>query len=147
MSEIAGFLGSAARERAADAGGPVGPGVVTLAGSLARGAWAAGDMLARRMAEASERWSIERMSLVDRNILRLGAYELLERPETPFKVALNEAIELAKLFGDIESPAFVNGVLDGVWRKVQQETGAAAPEQGDESDAYSPDAGAGDSMP
>lgn len=123
MRELPGFLNAAARERAADAGLPVEPAVVTLAGSLARGAWAAGAILERRMADAAERWSIERMSLVDRNILRLGAYELLETPETPPKVAINEGIELAKLFGDADSPSFVNGVLDAVWRRMRQETG------------------------
>ncbi len=130
MPELPGFLNAAARERAADADLAVAPQVVTLAGSLARGAWAAGGMLDRRMAEAAERWSIERMSLVDRNILRLGAYELLERPETPPKAAMNEAIELAKLFGDGDSPGFVNGVLDAVWRKIRHETGGDPPIEG-----------------
>ncbi len=66
----------------------------------------------RRLAAAAENWRIARMAVVDRNILRLGGYELLFTPETPANVALDEAIELARRFGSAGSPAFVNGVLD-----------------------------------
>ncbi len=52
------------------------------------------------------------MAVVDRNVLRLGGYEILFTPETPAAVALDEAIELARRFGSAGSPAFVNGVLD-----------------------------------
>ncbi len=65
-----------------------------------------------RLAAVAENWSVERMAAVDRNILRLGAYELLFTPETPPKVVIDESIELAKRFGSAESPAFVNGILD-----------------------------------
>jgi N utilization substance protein B len=57
-------------------------------------------------------WRIDRMPIVDRNILRAGCYELLYLPEVPAKVTMNEAIELAKSFGDDEASKFVNGVLD-----------------------------------
>jgi len=59
-------------------------------------------------------WKVSRMQIVDRNILRLGAYELLHLHEMPAKVTLNEAIELAKDFGDDEAAKFVNGILDKV---------------------------------
>ena len=59
-------------------------------------------------------WKISRMQVVDRNILRLGAYELLWLDEVPAKVTVNEAIELAKDFGDDEAAKFVNGILDKV---------------------------------
>jgi N utilization substance protein B len=65
-----------------------------------------------RLTAAAENWRLPRMAAVDRNILRLGAYELLHMPETPASVALNEAIELARRFGSADSPGFVNGVLD-----------------------------------
>jgi N utilization substance protein B len=65
-----------------------------------------------RLTEAAENWRLPRMAAVDRNVLRLGAYELLCTPETPATVAINEAIELARRYGSAESPAFVNGVLD-----------------------------------
>ena len=59
-------------------------------------------------------WKVSRMQIVDRNILRLGAYELLWLDDVPAKVSVNEAIELAKDFGDDEAAKFVNGILDKV---------------------------------
>ena len=59
-------------------------------------------------------WTINRMQIVDRNILRIGTYELLWLDEVPAKVTMNEAIELAKDFGDEEAAKFVNGILDKV---------------------------------
>lgn len=76
-----------------------------------------------RIAEAAENWRLPRMAVVDRNVLRLGAYELLFAPDTPPNVALDEAIELARKFGSADSPAFVNGVLD----KVRQTAPPPAP--------------------
>jgi N utilization substance protein B len=67
-----------------------------------------------QIASASKNWRIERMSRVDRNILRLGACELLKFKDVPVKVVINEAVELAKRFGTAESSAFVNGVLDRI---------------------------------
>jgi N utilization substance protein B len=66
----------------------------------------------RRLTETAENWRLVRMAAVDRNVLRLGAYELLHTPDTPPNVALDEAIELARRYGSADSPAFVNGVLD-----------------------------------
>jgi transcription antitermination protein NusB len=66
----------------------------------------------RRLGEAAENWKLNRMAAVDRNVLRLGAYELLFTPDTPAKVVLDEAIELSRRYGSADSPAFVNGVLD-----------------------------------
>ena len=63
---------------------------------------------------SSKNWRLERMSRVDRNILRLGACELLAFRDVPVKVVINEAVELAKRFGTSESSAFVNGVLDRI---------------------------------
>jgi transcription antitermination factor NusB len=59
-------------------------------------------------------WRLERMSRVDRNLLRLGAWELVARKDVPRAVILDEAVELAKAYGTEESPAFVNGVLNRV---------------------------------
>src|SRR5205823_1072900 len=66
----------------------------------------------QHLAAAAENWRLPRMPTVDRNILRLGTFELLFNPETPAAVALDEAIELARRYGSADSPAFVNGVLD-----------------------------------
>jgi len=64
----------------------------------------------------SERWKISRMPVTDRNILRLAVYELLYREDIPSRVTLNEAIELGKRFGTEESGAFINGVLDNIYK-------------------------------
>jgi N utilization substance protein B len=66
----------------------------------------------QRLGAAAENWRLPRMPPVDRNVLRLGSFELLYAPETPARVALDEAIELARRYGSADSPAFVNGVLD-----------------------------------
>jgi N utilization substance protein B len=66
----------------------------------------------RRLSEAASNWRLPRMAVVDRNVLRIGGYELLFTPETPHGVALDEAIELARRYGSANSPSFVNGVLD-----------------------------------
>lgn len=63
---------------------------------------------------ASTNWRIQRMPTVDRNILRLAAYELMFMPEIPVSVTINEAVELAKRFGTAESKAFINGILDRI---------------------------------
>jgi N utilization substance protein B len=70
---------------------------------------------------ASRNWRLERMSRVDRNILRLAAGELRHFPEVPVKVAINEAVELAKRFGTGESPAFVNGILDRIAHQLRRD--------------------------
>jgi N utilization substance protein B len=71
--------------------------------------------------EVSQHWRLERMSKVDRNILRLGTYELLERRDIPRRVTLNEAVELAKKYGAEQSPGFVNGVLDRIAQDLGRE--------------------------
>lgn len=62
-------------------------------------------------------WQINRMAVVDRNILRLATYELLFTEDIPPKVAINEAVDLAKKFGDVDSGKFVNGVLDKILKE------------------------------
>jgi transcription antitermination protein NusB len=64
--------------------------------------------------ENSENWTLKRMAVVDRNILRLAVFELLYCPDIPFKATLNEAVELAKKFGSEDSSAFINGILDKI---------------------------------
>lgn len=64
----------------------------------------------------AKNWEIKRMAVIDRSILRMGCFELLFSKDIPPKVAINEAIELAKRFGDIDSPRFVNGILDKIYK-------------------------------
>jgi N utilization substance protein B len=68
----------------------------------------------RRIQAASTNWRVERMTRVDRNLLRLGAWELVHRPDVPRPVILDEAVEIAKRYGTEDSGAFVNGVLDRI---------------------------------
>jgi N utilization substance protein B len=70
------------------------------------------------LSAASENWSLTRMSVVDRNILRLATYELLDRPDIPPSVSLNEAIDIAKKYSTPDAAVFINGVLDRVKRMV-----------------------------
>lgn len=95
-----------ARERLKD------PGVVPFCLALYDGVVANAEEIDRRLGSAAENWKLSRMAVVDRNALRLGAYELLFTPDTPPGVVLDEAIELARRYGSADSPAFVNGVLD-----------------------------------
>lgn len=63
-------------------------------------------------------WTLKRMGVVDRNVLRLGAFELLHLEDVPPKVSINEAVELAKRFGDKESGKFINGILDAIHKST-----------------------------
>ena len=75
-------------------------------------------------------WRLERLSVIDRNVLRIGAAELLYVPEVPERVAIQEAIILAEKYGTIESPRFVNGVLDALMRRVRPSGSGAAGGEG-----------------
>jgi N utilization substance protein B len=82
--------------------------------------------------EVAENWRLDRMAAIDRNILRLGAYEMLLRPEVPARVAINEALELAKRYSTAQSSRFVNGILD---RVLQLHAASQAGEQEPASEA------------
>jgi N utilization substance protein B len=90
-----------------------------MAERLAKGAHDRVAEIDAAIAEAAANWRLDRIAPVDRTILRLGAYELAAEPQTPSAVVLDEAVELAKRFGEADSPAFVNGVLDAVRRKMR----------------------------
>jgi len=72
--------------------------------------------------KAAPEWPIEQITIIDRNVLRIGLYELLyaKREEVPPKVAINEAIELAKTFGGESSGKFINGVLGTVYKEIEK---------------------------
>lgn len=84
------------------------------ADELARGVAAEVVVLDERVRQASRNWRLERMTRVDRALLRIGAYELSRCLSVPRAVVIDEAVELAKRFGTAESGAFVNGVLDRI---------------------------------
>jgi N utilization substance protein B len=74
------------------------------------------DTIDDLLSKFSENWTIDRMTGVDRNILRMAVFELLHRPEIPKNVTINEAVEIGKKFGSEDSGAFVNGILDRIAR-------------------------------
>ena len=90
-----------------------------FADSLVQGAKRHQGEIDKRIAECTEHWDLDRMAVVDRNILRLAVYELLFEPAVPGKVTINEAIEIAKKFGTTESGRFINGVLDRIHRELR----------------------------
>jgi N utilization substance protein B len=92
-----------------------------LAERLAAGAQACATESDAAITSAATNWRFDRIAPVDRTILRLGTYELMKEPGTPPAVVLDEAVELAKRFGEADSPAFVNGVLDAIRRRVRGE--------------------------
>ena len=69
----------------------------------------------------AQHWDLQRITPIDRSILRLAICEMLFVERTPPKVAINEAIELAKDFGEADSPRFINGLLDAIWRKSKSQ--------------------------
>ncbi len=79
---------------------------------------------------STEHWALERMSIVDRNILRIAIYEMLSESDIPTSVSVNEAVELAKAYGSSESGKFVNGILGRVAHDLE-ELGAASANQDD----------------
>lgn len=84
------------------------------ADEIVRGVLSVGDELDAHIRSASTNWRLERMTRVDRALLRIGTWELVARPDIPRAVILDEAVELAKRYGAEESGAFVNGVLERV---------------------------------
>ena len=85
------------------------------------------------IARYAPEWPLDQMAVVDRNVLRIAMYEFLVTDETPVKVAINEAVELAKVYGSDSAPRFINGVLgtladqlEELKREVQREAAAAA---------------------
>lgn len=84
---------------------------------LTAGAWATHTRYDQMITEAGSHWDVSRMAVVDRNILRLALYELIERPDVPARVVIDQAVELGREFGAAETPQFINGVLDAIWKR------------------------------
>jgi transcription antitermination protein NusB len=101
------------------------PALRSYAAELVEGIRSQRSQIDSLISRVAENWSIERMAAIDRNILRLGAFELLNRPEVPVKVAITEAIELAKRYSTAQSSRFVNGILD----RLQDDASAARRDQ------------------
>jgi len=96
------------------------PSLVEFSRTLIQGVTAHRAELDQKIAAAAENWSVARMAATDRNLLRLGAYEI-QLTDTPAKVAIDEAVELAKRFGGAQSAQFVNGILDKLMHQKETE--------------------------
>ena len=92
-----------------------------FATSLANGAADAVAEADPVISESTEHWRVERMNVMDRLILRLAVYEFLHEPETPARVIINEALELARTFSGDEAVRFINGILDAIRRRLGRE--------------------------
>jgi len=97
--------------------------------SLALGVLENRQDLDRRIVEVTNNWKLDRIAAVDRAILRLGLYELLEMDEVPPKVVINESVELAKKFSTAKSGSFVNGVLARIYQDLSAKPGSSPGEE------------------
>jgi N utilization substance protein B len=89
--------------------------------TLARGAWQARQTIDTYISDAARNWRVERLAVIDRLLLRLAVHELLDHPEIPPRVVIDEAIELARVYSGDDAAKFVNGVLDGVFKRLKDE--------------------------
>lgn len=96
------------------------PAVHDFSTSIVRGVMAHAEKIDAVVQSASKKWKLERMSLVDRNILRLATYEMVFGKTIDSNIVINEAIEIAKKYGNTESSAFVNGILDGISKNLKK---------------------------
>jgi len=92
-----------------------------FAEELVQGVYLHRTELDQLIVSASENWRLERMSIVDRNVLRIALYEMLYCQDIPPKVSINEAIDLGKSFGSGDSGAFINGILDNILAELQKQ--------------------------
>jgi len=98
---------------------PVDPEVRSFTEALVRGTKLHQSKIDELITQYAEHWGLERMAVVDRNVLREGIFELLWMAEVPPKVAINEALEVAKKFSTQESSRFINGILDRVRKEFR----------------------------
>ena len=110
-AEVRGEPVLALMEERSSLGADGGPPVPEYATELVRGVQAHRDRIDELLSSHAEGWTLDRMPAVDRNVLRIGAYELLWADDVPDKVAISEAVELAKELSTDASPSFVNGLL------------------------------------
>jgi N utilization substance protein B len=99
----------------------IGPEARSYSEAIVKGVISNTPMIDGLIEEYSENWTVARMLVVDRNILRIAAYELLYCPDVPYKVVIDEAVELAKKYGSEDSGAFINGILDRMAKAVREE--------------------------
>ena len=91
--------------------------IIGYAATLSKGVNGKIQEIDDKISEYATNWQLKRMAVIDRNVMRLGLFELKYSKDIPPKVAINEAVELAKKYGDLESSKFVNGILDKIHKK------------------------------
>ncbi|MDP2913485.1 MAG: transcription antitermination factor NusB [Candidatus Omnitrophota bacterium] len=96
--------------------------VMQFANALVMGVAANKDAIDDMISKYAANWQLKRMAIIDKNILREAVYELLYTNDIPPKVAINEAIDIAKKYGDIDSGKFVNGILDKISKTEEKRT-------------------------
>jgi N utilization substance protein B len=104
------------------------PEAVDFLEQLVWGTLSATERLDQMVAECASEWPVDELALIDRNILRMALWELVISGETPVKVAINEAVELAKRFGSDSSPRFINGVLGTLASRELKATSPSIPD-------------------
>lgn len=87
------------------------PPLIDFIKDIVHGVWPMIEMLDQFIAEHAQEWPLDQVSIIDRNIIRIALWEFAVYKDTPIKVAINEAVELAKIYGSDSTPRFVNGVL------------------------------------
>ena len=96
------------------------PAIMDFAHKLVKGTVEHVEDIDRLIQKHAENWRLDRMAVVDRNVLRLATHEFLVDKETPKTVVINEAIEIARRFSTQESPQFINGILDGIKKELER---------------------------
>jgi transcription antitermination protein NusB len=105
---------------------PAKPEVSEYTSVLVRGTLSKKEEIDTLISAHSSHWKIDRMAVTDRNILRLGTFELMAEQTVPAKVVINEAIEIAKKFGTSDSATFINGVLDSIHQEITSKSSQRA---------------------
>jgi len=95
------------------------PAIMEFANALAAGAIRDIEQIDRLISRHAEHWRLDRMAVVDRNLLRLATEEFLQDADTPKNVVINEAIEIARRFSSEDSPQFINGILDSIRKELE----------------------------
>jgi|SaaInlStandDraft_1057018.scaffolds.fasta_scaffold05050_9 transcription antitermination protein NusB len=105
-------------------------GIAGYARQLIEGTLKHQEQIDKVVSENLTNWNLERLAVVERSILSIAVYEMLYMHEVPTKVTINEMVEVAKEYGSVDSPSFVNGVLDGIRKKFEPDSPELEEEEG-----------------
>ena len=100
-----------------------------LARGWIRGVWQHRDVIDEMIRSVSENWDLTRISGVDRSNLELAVYQLMFCADIPPKAAINEAVELAKVFSTAQAPGYINGLVDAIWKRIAKQTQNGRPSE------------------